>query len=394
MAKEKIGIMGGTFNPIHNGHVAMAEAAQRAAGLDRVLMLPDRVPPHKTGIAPAEDRWRMVCAAVWNHAGLEPCRAELDREGTTYSFDTLTNLHSLYPRAELYFIIGTDTLMQLKSWHRWEEVLRLCTFLVCPRTTAYRPEEINAERKRLTALGGRFQPVAMPVINVSSTELRDAIAAGKPTPLLHPAVREYCLLRGFYGAEPGCAEAEGWLAELFRTLNRHRFVHSLCVAGTARMLARIHGVSPEKAETAALLHDCAKCMPLREMQRVAAERRLTEDEFILGSSAMLHAPVGACLCREVYGVEDPEILHAIACHTTGQAGMSKLDLIVWLADKIEPTREARPEIVKGRMMAPLSLEKATLTVMEASAAYVMSRGRGMHPATMDAIAWLKQEIAG
>ena len=236
--------------------------------------------------------------------------------------------------------------------------------------------------------------LSMPVINVSSTGLREALAAGEPTPMLHPAVREYCLLRGFYGAEPGYEQAEIWLAELFQTLNRHRFVHSLCVAGTARTLARIHGVSREKAEVAALLHDCAKCMPLREMQRIAAERQLTEDEFILGSSAMLHAPVGACLCREVYGVDDPEILHAITCHTTGQAGMSRLDLIVWLADKIEPTREARPEITKGRMMAPLSLEKAALTVMEASAAYVMSRGRGMHPATLETIDWLKQGIAG
>lgn len=99
MAKEKIGILGGTFNPVHLGHIIMAKAAMKTAKLDRVLMLPDGAPPHKTGIAPREDRWRMLCAAVAQESGLEPCRMELDRDGTTYTVDTLTELHSQMPKA-------------------------------------------------------------------------------------------------------------------------------------------------------------------------------------------------------------------------------------------------------------------------------------------------------
>ena len=92
MAKERIGIMGGTFDPIHLGHIGMAKAAMHEAKLDRVLVIPSGNPPHKSGITPGEDRWKMVCAACAQESGLEPCRVELDREGVIYTVDTLSIL--------------------------------------------------------------------------------------------------------------------------------------------------------------------------------------------------------------------------------------------------------------------------------------------------------------
>ena len=97
MAKERIGIMGGTFNPIHTGHIRMALAAKEQAGLDRVLVVPTGNPPHKQHIAPAEDRWKMVCAACAQEEALTPSRIELDREGVIYTVDTLTLLREEYP---------------------------------------------------------------------------------------------------------------------------------------------------------------------------------------------------------------------------------------------------------------------------------------------------------
>ena len=116
MAKERIGIMGGTLDPVHMGHIGMAKAAMASAKLDHVLMLPSGVPPHKTGVASALDRWYMLCAAVAQEPGLEPCRIELDRSGTTYTVDTLSVMREQFPKAELYYIIGSDTLMELHNW--------------------------------------------------------------------------------------------------------------------------------------------------------------------------------------------------------------------------------------------------------------------------------------
>ncbi len=391
LSKERIGIMGGTFNPVHQGHIAMALAAMDAASLDRVLFLPDGQPPHKTGIAPAEDRWRMVVAATAGIKHLEPCRMELDREGTTYTYDTLLHLLGAWPKADFYYIIGADTLMQLRNWYNSEKVLKLCTFLVCPRSCDVRPEELQAERKRLTALGGKFISVRMDLFNVSSTEIREQVRLDQPSPMLNPAVREYCGAMGLYGAAPRIPQA-AWMERLFADLTPRRFAHTLGVAYSARSLALNHGADMAKAEIAALLHDCTKCMPLKEMQRIAVENRLTDDAEILASGALLHAVTGAWAAEHVYGVDDPEILSAIARHTTGSAGMSKLDMVVYLADKIEPGRESYPLLAKVRMMAPLSLERALLLSIEGTAGYVEKSGKPLHPKSMETLAWLRTRI--
>ena len=389
MAKERIGIMGGTFNPIHSGHIAMARAALTGAKLDRVLFLPDGVPPHKTGIAPAEDRWRMLCAAISQEEQLEPCRIELDRAGTTYTIDTLSDLHRLYPKADLFYIIGADTLMQLHSWRESEKVLRLCTFLVCPRTMTCSREDYLAERKRLTSLGASLINIDMDVMDVSSSDLREQLARGEATPLLPVTVREYCGAKGLYGMPRRVAQADEWMDRLFSDLTAKRFAHTLAVAYSARHLAMAHGEDIRKAEIAALLHDCAKCLPLKDMRRMYEEHSTAVDDSVLESGNLLHSSAGACMASVVYGVTDPEILNAIASHTTGRAGMTRLDMIVYLADKIEPTRADYPVLTKVRMMSTLSLEKALLTSMDSTAKYVRKGGKPLHPQTLETIEWLK-----
>ena len=142
MARERIGIMGGTFDPIHQGHIRMAQSALESQRLDRVLMLPSGNPPHKQGITPGIDRYRMVCAACAEVPGLEPCREEIDRSGVIYTVDTLSILHEKYPKAELFYIIGADTLMELHKWRCFETVLTLCTWFA-PVHPAMRPSSLR-----------------------------------------------------------------------------------------------------------------------------------------------------------------------------------------------------------------------------------------------------------
>ena len=388
MARERIGIMGGTFDPIHQGHIRMAQCALDSLALDRVLMLPSGNPPHKPDITPGEDRYRMVCAACAGIPGLTPCREELDRAGVIYTVDTLSILHEKYPKADLYYIIGADTLMELHKWRCFETVLTLCTFLICPRSWHYTPQQLTEERKRLTALGGRFVMLDMDVLDVSSSGVRQAIREGASTPHLPVQVREYAQIAGLYGAQLRIPEGPRWLDMLFRDLSVKRFSHTLAVADTARRLALLHGLDPVKAETAGLLHDCAKCLPLEEMQRIARENQLTEDASILASGALLHSVVGAHLARTKYGCTDEEVIAAILSHTTGKAGMSRLDMAVWLADTIEPTRAPYPLLDKTRMLAGLSLEKAMITSLEGTLQHVRKKGDAVHPATVETLDWL------
>lgn len=389
MPKERIGIMGGTFNPIHAAHIEMALRARESAQLDQVLVLPSGNPPHKTGIVPAEDRWRMVCAACATQRGLTPSRVELNREGVIYTVDTLSILRESYPRAELYYIIGSDTLMELRNWRQYEKVLTMCTFLVCPRATAYSPAELAAERARLTAMGGSFMNVRMDVMNVSSTDIRESLESRAATPLLPLPVREYCNLVGLYGLEARIPEARAWLPALFRALTNKRFAHSLAVAYTARHLARAHGLDARQAEIAGLLHDCAKCLPIRDMQRIADANRVTDDPTMRETDRLLHALVGVCVARDEYGMDDPEVLSAIANHTTGAPGMAQLDMTVFLADKIEPTRPSYPELDRVRMLAEFSLEKAVIASIESTVNYVKKGGKSVHPASLRTLEWLK-----
>ena len=133
MSKQRIGILGGTFDPIHNGHLCMGESVLNSVRLDRLLVVPSGLPPHKTCSASAEDRWKMVVSACACDDRLIPSRIELDRPGIIYTFDTLTEIRHQYPKSELFYIIGADTLMQLHSWYRFSDVLSMCTFLICYR---------------------------------------------------------------------------------------------------------------------------------------------------------------------------------------------------------------------------------------------------------------------
>ena len=187
--------------------------------------------------------------------------------------------------------------------------------------------------------------------------------------------------------------APRWVGKLAASLKPGRFAHSLSVAWMSRRLAHVHGLDPLKAEQAGLLHDCAKCLPLDEMQRIAVDHSLTDDPELLASGALLHSVVGSWVAREDYGMTDPDVLEAISYHNTGYPGMTRLDMCVCLSDSIEPLREAYPRLEQIRALAETSLERALLLSLEGTADFVTSRGKFLHPRTQNTIAWLKRSLS-
>lgn len=188
----RIALFGGTFDPVHCAHLAIAREAARTFGLDRVLFVPAAQPPHKSGATCAgyEDRYRMVELACQGEPLFEASRLEADQQ-RSYSIGTIERVRAaLAPEDELYFLIGADAFAEIESWHRWRDVVREIEFIVVARP-GHRYSIPPGARV------GRLDTLALPV---SSSEIRARLAAGEAPPELPPAVLEYARQRGLYKA--------------------------------------------------------------------------------------------------------------------------------------------------------------------------------------------------
>lgn len=168
---------------------------------------------------------------------------------------------------------------------------------------------------------------------------------------------------------------------LTERLSEKRMRHVHGVAKTAERLARRFGACPGQARLAGLLHDCAREYAKRELLQIASARGLSLTALERAAPVLLHAPVGALRAREIYGIEDAQVLRAIALHTTGGAGMTQLDKIIYLADMIEPSRDY-PGVAALRREAEVNLDKAVFAALGQSLAYMLRRGELIHPDTV------------
>jgi len=179
---ERIGIFGGTFDPIHVGHLVAAVNARHHLGLDRVVLMVANVPWQKTAarqVSPAQDRFDMVAAAVDGVPGLEASRLEIDRGGPSYTADTVSQLATMHPGAELFVIVGWDVSAELGSWERLEEVKDLASLVVVNRPGTAPPSGLRRQ-------GWRLEQVTVPNLDISSTDLRARAATGRPLDYLVP----------------------------------------------------------------------------------------------------------------------------------------------------------------------------------------------------------------
>lgn len=192
--KKRIGIMGGTFNPIHMGHLILAEEAYQQMKLEKVFFMPSKQPPHKPNmiIAPQLHRKNMVSLAIKGNPHFELSTIELEREGVTYTADTLEILTSQNPEIQYYFIIGADSLFQLESWREPEKIMKLSSLLAASRY--HLPEEeLMAQIRYLTKeYGAQISLLYMPCIELSSEFLRNQLKEKKEVRYYIPeAVSDY-----------------------------------------------------------------------------------------------------------------------------------------------------------------------------------------------------------
>ena len=197
---RRIGIMGGTFDPIHVGHLITAEMVRSSASLDEVVFIPSARPPHKDGAraASAEDRLIMTECAVQDNPYFSVSDMELKREGPSYTVDTIAELRARLDDAELFFITGADAMNDLYRWHEPKRLLCSCQFIVATRQGAPLDELLLAE-KFTAEERSHIQVLPTPHLEISSSVIRARIRAGLSVRHLVPrAVEEYIEKRGLY----------------------------------------------------------------------------------------------------------------------------------------------------------------------------------------------------
>lgn len=374
MKKNKIGIMGGTFNPIHNGHIALALAAYEHCELDKVWFMPSGVSylKEQNEILPAKHRLEMTRLAIADNEAFECSDLEVKREGNTYTVDTLKELSETYKDCDFYFILGADSFMSIQNWKNPELITKLCTLVTVVRDDVDM-KELLAQKEVLEKMwNATIVLVPFSKRDISSSQIRKRIHQGLCVDELLPSkVIEYIQKEHLYKQGDFFEDLCGKMKE---AQTFERFTHTMGVVDTAVKLAKANGVEVQRAKIAGLLHDCAKCIPYEEQLRLCDKYAVSLSEFEKQNEELIHSKLGAVLAKEVYGIEEQDILDSILNHTTGRPDMSMLEKIIFVADYIEPNRYKAQNLPEIRAIAYDDIDKALVKILEDTLAYLHKKG--------------------
>ena len=372
--------------------MAAARQAAKALELDKLLLIPTRVPPHKAlteDVAGPEHRLEMTRFAVQalNLDGVaEASDLELRREGKSYTLDTLREIRALYPKGELFLLLGTDMFLTFHQWRHPEEIAKLCTLCAFHRSALDSAGDFASQKRRLERkFGAHVKFVDLQeVVDISSTRLRQMLPAGQGREFLAPAVYGCILREGLYDTR---ADLKHLPLRTLRPvalsyLKYKRIPHVLGTEQEAVRLAERYGADVGKAQVAALLHDCTKKLDMEQQLALCRRYGIRLDELEQKALKLLHAKTGAAIARDVFGVDD-EIYRAIWWHTTGHANMTLLEKIIYLADYIEPSRDF-PGVDKLRSVCYKDLDEGLLLGLEMSIEEMTNMGNPVHHATIEA----------
>lgn len=369
----KIGILGGTFDPIHNAHIEIAKSALCQFELDKVMLMPTPNPPHKdkNKITGNFHRANMIKLAVKDMDGIEFSDFELNKTNVTYTADTLHMLNQLYPENKYYFIVGSDSIASFMSWYRPDVILKYATLLAVKRddeSSQLMDEKIKEINEKYETSVGIIQMKSMAV---SSSEIR-VCERSLIKNIVPESVYDYIVQNNLYSDDNvNVAWSINKITEdLKANLKPQRFEHTLGVAITAKEMAETFGVNPNKAYFAGMLHDCAKNLSEEKLLQICEKNNIEVSAFERKSPYLLHGKVGAYIAKTKYGITDEEILSAIIWHTTGRPNMTDLEKIVFSADYIEPNRHKQPNLEFLRELSQKDLDLLTFNILKDTVKYL------------------------
>lgn len=184
---KRVGIFGGSFNPLHQGHLILAEFASESIGLDRVLFAPVLHPPHKdgSGMTPIEHRLAMISTSITDNSRFELSLVDVERPGPHYSVDTVQIIQDQYPHSQLYFVMGGDAFKDFPLWYHPQEMVKYCRLAVMRRPSS-RPVQPDMHEATMPHLKDRVDMIEAPPIGISSTRIREQLQVGKSVRYLVP----------------------------------------------------------------------------------------------------------------------------------------------------------------------------------------------------------------
>lgn len=392
---KKIGIMGGTFDPVHNGHLYLAREALKQLSLDEILWIVSGDPPHKGDhIRSRIVRRQMTALAIRDLERMRLFDFEVLREAPAYSCDTLAAIKAAHRDDELYFIMGEDSFRMFEQWYHPERIAELAQIIVAIRSDGTLSSDEEHKRnaaleKEIAQLSIRF-PTKYHLLNtknipVSSSELRNMVNKGEDIRHYVPgAVADYIKERHLYEAWPDYdKQIAQILPKLEKTLKPSRFKHTIGVMETAAALAMRYSYPVSKARVAGLLHDCAKGNNDKQLLSLCKKYHLPVTDAESSSPHLLHAKVGAYLAKNMYHIDDEEIGHAIAVHTTGEPHMGLLDQIIFVADYIEPNRNRAARLYEIREAAFFDLHLAVAMILKDTIDYLKRSNAKIDAKTFD-----------
>lgn len=375
---RRIGIFGGTFNPIHNGHVLAMEEFAEKMQLDLLYVIPASIPPHKEvppDSADAQARLAMVKASVRHLPYALVSDIELCREGKSYTSDTLRQLKQLHPDDELFLLMGTDSFLNFDRWHEPDSICTLAT-IVCAHRQTDCSDELAAQAAMLkekfhakcVILDNRFE-------EVSSSEVRRMLAFDCAQTLIPAPAFEIIQEKGLYQVRKNRKKLT-FKALKEQSLLLHdekRIPHVIGCSQTAVKLARKYGADIRDARRAGILHDITKALSTPAQLLLCKKYGISLDSYDYSKEKLLHAKTGAVIAKTVFG-ENENICDAIFWHTTGKADMNLLEKIIYIADYVEPNRDF-PSVDKLRALAWTDLDAAMQMGLEMTIDLLHKRGK-------------------
>ena len=388
---RRIGIYGGSFNPPHIGHVQAATQAYRVLNLDKLLLIPDSIAPHKAfpeGSPTPEQRYEMIRLAAEGCRGLEISDLELRRPGISYTYETVEQLQKEYPGDRLVLIMGSDMFLSFETWKNYGQLLKSVQLAVLCRGDRGEKEKLEPQKEKLQKMGADIVLVNNEIFPISSTQLRRLLAFGCTDVFLPSRVSAYIRQQGLYNIRADWKNLPmERLEEVMELLMKpKRFVHAKGVRDTAIALAEKWGEDPVDAGRAGMLHDVTKALdgPLQLTLCSAYGKML--DDFSMENPKTLHAYTGAIVAKEIFG-ENDRVVDAIRSHTTGKPNMNLLETIIYVADYMEPGRDF-PGVEKLRELAFTDIRGALKLGMEMTLDHLKEQGSTISPVTREALDWL------
>jgi len=387
---KKIALYGGTFNPIHFGHLVVAENVRAFFDIDEVIFIPTGIPPEKEDKSIIENklsRLEMVRLATNDNPYFTVSDIEIKKTVKCYTRDTLIDIRKLFSDAKLFFILGADAIRNISKWHNAENIFTLCEFIAVSRGN-YNNKTLLTDIEYLEDdFNAVIHFLEIPNIGISSTDIRKKSSIGKTIKYLVPSsVEQYIEDNNLYAA----LDYEHLDAILRANLSKDKYEHTIGTANEAKSLATHYDLDTTKAYIAGLFHDITKEYNEEEILAHCEKYSTKLDAVLRNNLPIAHGFLSADIAKKDFSIEDEDILNAIRYHTFGRANMSMLEKIVFVADCIEPTRGENSWLQELRAIAYEDIDKAMVICLEFALEKTKKRQQAYHPLGLEALEYLKE----